>query len=533
MADYDYDFFVIGAGSGGVRASRIAAAHGARVAVAEDRYLGGTCVNVGCVPKKLLVYASHFGEDFEDAAGFGWAVGERKFDWSRLIANKNDEIARLNGVYRRMLEASGVAIIDGTVRLADAHTVVVGDARYSAEYILVAVGGWPVVPDVPGKEHAITSNEAFFLDALPERVIVVGGGYISVEFAGIFHGLGAEVAQLYRGPLFLRGFDDDVRGFLAAEMRKKAIDLRFDTSIESLARNGGAIRATLTGGVTLEADLVMYATGRAPNTAGLGLEEAGIALDAKGAVVVDAYSKSSVDNIYAVGDVTDRINLTPVAIREGHAVADTLFGGKPTKPRPRRRAVGGVQPAADRQRRPDRGPGARAIRRRRCLQEQLPGHEAHAWRPRRGHLHEADRRAGQRPRGRLPHDRARGGRDHPGHGRRREVRRHQGPVRRHRRHPPDHRRGIRHAPREGARADPRRPRLRARVTAAAAAGPSIGFSTRHRNPAIQRPHQMRTLRTLALRILLGMLGADRPGAGLQLCRLGTAPNRPKQCCVIL
>ena len=332
MADYDYDFFVIGAGSGGVRASRIAAAHGARVAVAEDRYLGGTCVNVGCVPKKLLVYASHFGEDFEDAAGFGWAVGERKFDWSRLIANKNDEIARLNGVYRRMLEASGVAIIDGTVRLADAHTVVVGDARYSAEYILVAVGGWPVVPDVPGKEHAITSNEAFFLDALPERVIVVGGGYISVEFAGIFHGLGAEVAQLYRGPLFLRGFDDDVRGFLAAEMRKKAIDLRFDTSIESLARNGGAIRATLTGGVTLEADLVMYATGRAPNTAGLGLEEAGIALDAKGAVVVDAYSKSSVDNIYAVGDVTDRINLTPVAIREGHAVADTLFGGKPTKP---------------------------------------------------------------------------------------------------------------------------------------------------------------------------------------------------------
>ena len=332
MANYDYDFFVIGAGSGGVRASRIAAAHGARVAVAEDRYLGGTCVNVGCVPKKLLVYASHFGEDFEDAAGFGWTVGERKFDWSRLIANKNDEIARLNGVYRRMLEASGVAIIDGTVHLADAHTVAVGETRHTAEYILVAVGGWPVVPDIPGKEHAITSNEAFFLDALPERVIIVGGGYIAVEFAGIFHGLGAEVAQLYRGPLFLRGFDDDVRRFLAAEMRKKAIDLRFGTSVESLARNGGAIRATLTGGATLEADLVMYATGRAPNTAGLGLAEAGIALDAKGAVVVDAYSKSSVDNIYAVGDVTDRINLTPVAIREGHAVADTLFGGKPTKP---------------------------------------------------------------------------------------------------------------------------------------------------------------------------------------------------------
>ncbi len=328
---YDYDFFVMGAGSGGVRACRIAAAHGVRVAVAEDRYLGGTCVNVGCVPKKLLVYASHFADDFEDAAGFGWTLGERKFDWSKLIANKNAEITRLNGIYQKMLVGSGVKIIDGTARLEDAHTVVVGDERYTAEYILVAVGGWPVVPDIPGKDLAITSNEAFFLDDLPERVLVVGGGYISVEFAGIFHGLGSQVTQLYRGPLFLRGFDDDMRTFLADEMRKKKIDLRFDTNITALAKTDGGIQATLTDGSTHEADVVMYATGRAPMTANLGLEAAGIELNSKGAVVVDEYSKTSVDDIYAVGDVTDRINLTPVAIREGHAVSDTLFGNKSSK----------------------------------------------------------------------------------------------------------------------------------------------------------------------------------------------------------
>ena len=328
---YDYDFFVMGAGSGGVRACRIAAAHGARVAVAEERYLGGTCVNVGCVPKKLLVYASHFGEDFEDAAGFGWKVGERRFDWATLIANKNDEISRLNGIYERLLKSSGVTIIDGSARLEDAHTVAVGDQRYTAEYILVAVGGWPVVPELPGKEHAVTSNEAFFLEGLPRRVIVVGGGYIAVEFAGIFHGLGAEVTQLYRGPLFLRGFDDDIRAFLADEMKKKGIDVRFDASVRELARNGDGVRATLGDGSTLEADLVMYATGRAPNTAGIGLDVVGVELNAKGAVVVDEYSKSSVDNIYAVGDVTDRINLTPVAIREGQAVAETLFNDNPSK----------------------------------------------------------------------------------------------------------------------------------------------------------------------------------------------------------
>ncbi len=331
MTTYDYDFFVIGGGSGGVRAARIAGGHGAKVAVAEERYLGGTCVNVGCVPKKLLVYASHFGEDFEDAAGFGWSVGERRFDWAQLIANKNNEIGRLNEVYARMLGGSGVEVFDGHAHLVDAHTVAIGEQTYSAEYILVAVGGWPVKPDVPGAEHAITSNEAFFLDDLPERVVVVGGGYIAVEFAGIFHGLGARVTQLYRGPMFLRGFDEDVRATLAEEMAKKGIELCFNANIAGIEQADGALRATLEDGATIDADCIMYATGRAPLTANIGLENAGVALNAKGAVVVDEYSKTSVDNIYAVGDVTDRVNLTPVAIREGHAVADTVFGGRPTR----------------------------------------------------------------------------------------------------------------------------------------------------------------------------------------------------------
>ncbi len=328
----DYDFFVIGGGSGGVRAARIAGGHGATVAVAEERYLGGTCVNVGCVPKKLLVYASHFGEDFEDAAGFGWTVGERRFDWARLIANKNREIERLNRVYARMLEGSGAEVFDGRATLVDAHTVALGGKTYTAEYILIAVGGWPVVPAIPGAEHAITSNEAFFLERLPERVAVVGGGYVAVEFAGIFHGLGSKVTQLYRGPLFLRGFDDDVRAALAGEMTRKGIDLRFEANVERIEKIDGGLRARLEDGAEIEADCIMYATGRAPSTANLGLADAGVELDAKGAVTVDAYSKTSVENIYAVGDVTDRVNLTPVAIKEGQAVADTIFGGKPTRP---------------------------------------------------------------------------------------------------------------------------------------------------------------------------------------------------------
>ena len=328
---YDYDFFVMGAGSGGVRAARIAAGHGARVAVAENGALGGTCVNVGCVPKKLLVYAAHFAHDFEDAAGFGWTVGESRFDWAKLIANKNAEILRLNGIYKSLLDGAGVRIITGTAKLTDAHSVTVGENSYSAEHILVAVGGWPVIPDIPGSDLAISSNEVFFLPSMPRRIIIVGGGYIAVEFAGIFHGLGAEVTQLYRGGMFLRGFDDDVRAHLAGEMTKQGVDLRFNANIASLSSRDGALRATLEGGEVLEADCVMYATGRAPRTVDIGLEEAGVETNAKGAIVVDQYSKTSVNNIYAVGDVTDRINLTPVAIREGHAVADTLFNENPSK----------------------------------------------------------------------------------------------------------------------------------------------------------------------------------------------------------
>ncbi len=329
MAGYDYDFFVIGAGSAGVRAARIAAAHGARVAVAEDRYLGGTCVNVGCVPKKLFTYAAHFAEDFDDAEGFGWTVGDREFDWTKLIDNKNAEIARLNGIYQRLLEEPGAEIIDGRARLADPHTVEIGERRVTAERILVATGGWPTVPEIPGREHIVTSNEAFFLEEFPDRVVIVGGGYIAVEFAGIFHGLGAEVTQLYRGPLFLRGFDDDVRAFLAEEMLKKGVDLRFNAVVERITKRGngsGDLIVELAGGGTIEADLVMYATGRHPSTAGIGLEEAGVALDKRGAIVVDGNWRSSVENIYAIGDVTDRIQLTPVAIAEGHALADRLFG---------------------------------------------------------------------------------------------------------------------------------------------------------------------------------------------------------------
>ncbi|MBI2359962.1 MAG: glutathione-disulfide reductase [Deltaproteobacteria bacterium] len=332
MANYDYDLFTIGAGSGGVRASRVAARFGAKVAIAEERYLGGTCVNVGCIPKKLLVYAAHFREDFEDAAGFGWTVGKRSVDWARLIANKDAEIHRLNGVYQRLLETAGVTITRGRAQILDAHTVVVGENRYTAEYILIATGSWPTVPEIPGAEHAISSNEAFYLPSLPRRIVIVGGGYIGVEFASIFHGLGVEVSQLYRGPLFLRGFDDEVRETLAEEMKKKGIDLRFQTSVTGIERTGGGLRVALAGGTALETDAVMFATGRHPNTHGIGLERAGVQLGSKGAVIVDAYSCTTAPNVYAVGDCTDRMMLTPVAIAEGRAVAETLFNNNRMKP---------------------------------------------------------------------------------------------------------------------------------------------------------------------------------------------------------
>jgi glutathione reductase (NADPH) len=332
MARYDYDLFTIGAGSGGVRASRMSAAFGAKVAVAEERYLGGTCVNVGCIPKKLLVYAAHYGEDFSDAAGFGWTVSEPRLDWAKLIANKNKEISRLNGVYRKILDDSGVEIFDGHAEIEDPHTVRLDGKEITAKYILVAVGSWPAVPQFLGSEHAITSNEAFYLRSLPERVIIVGGGYIGVEFAGIFHGLGSRTTQLYRGKSFLRGFDDDIRTTLATEMLKRGVDLRFETEIRKIDKAGETLDATLSDGSVIEADQILYATGRLPKTRDLGLERAAVHMSETGAVLVDEYSRSNIESIYAIGDCTDRMMLTPVAIAEGMAVANTLFNDKPMRP---------------------------------------------------------------------------------------------------------------------------------------------------------------------------------------------------------
>jgi glutathione reductase (NADPH) len=324
--NYDCDLFVIGAGSAGVRASRVAATLGARVIVAEERYLGGTCVNVGCIPKKLLVYASEFSEAFSDSAGFGWTIGERCFDWNKLIANKNVEIARLNGVYENLLINAGVKILRNRARIVDAHTIGIGDGRVTARYILVATGGWPTVPRIPGAELAITSNEAFFLDRMPERIVIVGGGYIGVEFAGIFHGLGARVTVVHRGEMFLRGFDDDLRRALAEEMGKRGIDLRFETLVSRIDRGDAGVHVTLDRGAAVDANLIMFATGRAANTHSIGLEDVGVMLDGVNAIVVDRYSRTSAENIYAIGDVTNRKNLTPVALAEGRAVAETLFG---------------------------------------------------------------------------------------------------------------------------------------------------------------------------------------------------------------
>jgi glutathione reductase (NADPH) len=325
MTQYDYDLFTIGAGSGGVRASRWAARLGARVAVAEERYLGGTCVNVGCIPKKLLSYAVHYGEDIGDAAGYGWRVASPAFDWPALVANKDREIERLNAVYAKLLTEAGVTTIEGHAIVADAHTVEIGGRRISARYILIATGGWPVVPPVPGAEHAISSNEAFHLGELPRRVLVVGGGYIAVEFASIFNGLGVDTTLVYRGERLLKGFDADLGAFLATQMEHKGVRIRYRNNIARISRDS-ALQVTLDDGSALETDCVMYATGRAPNTHGLGLEKAGVKLAGSGAVMVDGAFQSSVPSIYAVGDVIDRMLLTPVALAEGMVVAESLFG---------------------------------------------------------------------------------------------------------------------------------------------------------------------------------------------------------------
>jgi glutathione reductase (NADPH) len=332
MATYDYDLFVIGAGSGGVRASRIAATHGARVGICEDDLVGGTCVIRGCVPKKLLVYGSHVAEEVEDAAAYGWTIAHPSFTWATLRDNVQREVMRLNGVYKNLLKGAGVELVVGRGRLMDAHTIAVGARTVTADQILIATGARPWRPEIPGADLAIVSDDAFHLPALPRRVVIVGGGYIAVEFAGIFHGLGADVTVVLRRDLVLRGFDEECRQAVQSGMSAKGVRFRTEAQITRLDRKGDAIVATLQDGATLEADMVMYATGRHPNTAGLGLDKVGVHLDKAGAIAVDEWSRTTVANIYAIGDVTNRLNLTPVAIMEGHCFADTVFGDKPRKP---------------------------------------------------------------------------------------------------------------------------------------------------------------------------------------------------------
>ncbi|MBN3968708.1 glutathione-disulfide reductase [Pseudomonas gregormendelii] len=330
---YDFDLFVIGAGSGGVRAARFAAGFGAKVAVAESRYLGGTCVNVGCVPKKLLVYGAHFADDFEQAESFGWTAGKANFDWPSLIANKDREINRLNGVYRKLLINSGVTLLEGHARIADANHVDINDQRFSAERILIATGGWPQIPEIPGHEYAITSNEAFFLKELPKRILVVGGGYIAVEFAGIFNGLGADTRLLYRGDLFLRGFDQSVRIHLAEELAKRGLRLDFNTDITRIDKQAdGSLLATLQDGTQLETDSIFYATGRRPMLDNLGLENTRVELNEAGYIDVNEHFETREPSILALGDVIGGVQLTPVATAEGMAVARRLF--KPEQYRP-------------------------------------------------------------------------------------------------------------------------------------------------------------------------------------------------------
>ncbi len=331
MSTYDYDLFVIGAGSGGVRAARLTAQLGKRVAIAEQDRVGGTCVIRGCVPKKLLVYASHYGEAIEDAAGFGWTVEGARFDWATLIANKDKEIDRLNAAYTRNLERAGVELFRSRAELSGPHTIrLTADGReVTAETILIATGGRPWIPDIPGAEHGITSDEAFHLPELPKRILIVGGGYIAVEFAGIFAGLGSQVKLAYRADQILRGFDDDMRNACADHMRHKGIDILTHTELAEIERQGDTYLVHLRGGGTVETDLVMFATGRIPNTEGLGLTELGVERGWNGYVVVDEYSRSSVPHIYAIGDVTHRVALTPVAIDEGVRFVETVFKDNP------------------------------------------------------------------------------------------------------------------------------------------------------------------------------------------------------------
>jgi glutathione reductase (NADPH) len=331
MAQYDYDLITIGGGSGGVRASRMSATHGARVALIESGALGGTCVNVGCIPKKLFSHAAHAASDFADARGFGWSVTGAQFDWKTLLANKDREIARLNGIYARVLQDAGVKVIAGRASVVDAHTVAVGDQTLTAAHLLIATGGHAVKPDIPGAELGITSDQAFHLDALPRRVVVIGGGYIAVEFASIFNGLGVDTTLLHRGAQLLRGFDEDLGKVLAEELAQHGITLTLNETPTGLARDADGLRVQLGSGRSISTDLAMFATGRLPNVAGLGLAEAGVKQAKNGAVQVDDFYCSSVPSIHAIGDVIDRVQLTPVALAEGMALARTLFKNDPAK----------------------------------------------------------------------------------------------------------------------------------------------------------------------------------------------------------
>jgi glutathione reductase (NADPH) len=330
---YDYDLFVIGAGSGGVRAARIASLAGAKVAVAEEYRIGGTCVIRGCVPKKFLVYGAEFSQSFRDAPGYGWTVGDVKFDWPTLRDNVQKEVTRLSGIYTTNLAKAGVTAFEERAEVVDAHKVRLAKSgtQLTAERILIATGGRPSLPEgLPGAELGITSNEAFLLPELPRRILIVGGGYVALEFANIFHGLGSETRIVHRGDRMLRGFDDDLRSHLHIETERLGVKLSMNATLSKLEKAGGALRATLASGDTVDADAVLFATGRHPNTEGLGLERAGVKLDDSGAVIVDEFSQSCVESIYAIGDVTNRMNLTPVAIRDGHAFADTIYNGRPT-----------------------------------------------------------------------------------------------------------------------------------------------------------------------------------------------------------
>jgi glutathione reductase (NADPH) len=329
MTTFDFDLFTIGAGSGGVAGSRRAGAYGARVAICEDRRVGGTCVLRGCVPKKLLVYGAHVAEELEDARGFGWTIGSAELDWGRLVEAKNKELDRLNAIYVRMLRDSNVELVEGHAKIVGPHTVEVNDKRYSARYILVATGSRPVRPEIPGAELGISSDEALDLPYIPRRVLVVGGGYIAVEFAGIWRAAGADVTLALRGDNVLRGFDEDVREAVAEGMEKRGIRILRECLVRSIERQGESLSIRLAGGEMLDADVVLFATGRTPITQNLGLEGAGVRTNEGGAIVVDALSRTSVPSIFAVGDVTDRVNLTPVAIAEARAVAETLFRDKP------------------------------------------------------------------------------------------------------------------------------------------------------------------------------------------------------------